>query len=68
MDLEGRPPILRKLLAFPGIDPTLKDNYGTTPIMAVLTHGNVVQQLETLLESDKVDLDSEGVGIEEWAR
>ena len=36
--------------------------------MAVLTYGNVVQQLETLLESDKVDLDvkdSEGVGIEE---
>ena len=47
MDLEGRPPILRELLAFPGIDPNLKDNYGTTPIMAVLTYGNVVQQLGT---------------------
>ena len=39
--------------------------------MLVLTYGNVVQQLKTLLESDRVDLDvkdSEGVGLEEQAR
>ena len=53
-----RPEVLRLLLANLNLDPNTKNHSGSTAIMLLVRRGdNMGDELEVLLECDKVDLD-----------